>query len=186
MKIEELRRKFFSFLKVWLVFLNRKANICGMMMDRYGFLNLSLNFPEFEFKIQESEGKLSIFDSLRKKYLILTPEEWVRQHMVSFLVQYKGYPKGLFSLEKGIFYNSLQKRFDILILDRVGSPFLLIECKAPEISLSKKTVEQVAVYNKTIGASYMGISNGKQHLFLKFNSNTNNYDQISDLPQFGI
>jgi len=155
-----------------------------MMADRYGFMQFSLNFPEFEFKIQESEGKLSIFDSLRKKYLILTPEEWVRQHMVSFLVHHRNYPKGLFSLEKEVVYNSLQKRFDILVLDRVGNPFLLIECKAPEVRLSKKTVEQVAVYNKTIGASYMGISNGRQHLFLKYNSDVKNYDQISDLPQF--
>ena len=155
-----------------------------MMADRYGFMQFSLNFPEFEFKIQESEGKLSIFDSLRKKYLILTPEEWVRQHMVSFLVHHRNYPKGLFSLEKEVVYNSLQKRFDILVLDRVGNPFLLIECKAPEVRLSKKTVEQVAVYNKTVGASYMGISNGRQHLFLKYNSDVKNYDQISDLPQF--
>jgi hypothetical protein len=155
-----------------------------MVEDRYGFMQFALNFPEFEFKIQESEGKLSIFDSLRKKYLILTPEEWVRQHMISFLVQYRNYPKGLFSLEKEVIYNSLQKRFDILVLDRAGNPFLLIECKAPEVKLSKKTVEQVAVYNKTIGAAFMGISNGKQHLFLKYNFEVNNYDQISDLPQF--
>jgi hypothetical protein len=155
-----------------------------MVEDRYGFMQFSLNFPEFEFKIQESDGKLSIFDSLRKKYLILTPEEWVRQHMISFLVQYRNYPKGLFSLEKEVMYNSLQKRFDILVLDRVGNPFLLIECKAPEVKLSKKTVEQVAIYNKTIGAAFMGISNGRQHLFLKYNFEVNNYEQISDLPQF--
>jgi predicted type IV restriction endonuclease len=155
-----------------------------MIADRYGFMRLSLNFPEFEFKIQESEGKLSIFDSLRKKYLILTPEEWVRQHMISYLVQHRNYPKGLFSLEKEVIYNSLQKRFDILVLDREGGPFLLIECKAPEVTLSKKTVEQVAVYNKSIGAAYMGISNGKQHLFLKYNYDEKNYFQISDLPQF--
>lgn len=104
--------------------------------------------------------------------------------MISFLVLHRNYPKGLFSLEKEVIYNSLQKRFDILVLDRAGSPFLLIECKAPEVSLSKKTVEQVAVYNKTLGASFMGISNGRQHLFLKYNPEVKNYDQISDLPQF--
>jgi hypothetical protein len=70
------------------------------------------------------------------------------------------------------------------VLDRVGNPFLLIECKAPEVKLSKKTVEQVAIYNKTIGAAFMGISNGRQHLFLKYNFEVNNYEQISDLPQF--
>lgn len=169
-----------------MVFVIGSGHLCGMLADRYDFMRLSLNFPEFEFKIQESEGKLSIFDSLRKKYLILTPEEWVRQHMICFLVRHRDYPKGLFSLEKEVMYNSLQKRFDILVFDRDGSPFLLIECKAPEVNLSKKTVEQVAIYNKTIGAAYMGISNGKQHLFLKYNPNAKKYDQISNLPQFRL
>jgi hypothetical protein len=159
-------------------------HICEMIANQYAFMQLSLNFPEFEFKFKDLDGKLSIFDSLRKKYLILTPEEWVRQHMICFLVQYQNYPRGLFSLEKGLIYNSLQKRFDILVLDRNGNPFLLIECKAPEISLTTKTIEQVAVYNKTIGAQYMGISNGRHHLFFRFNLQSENYDQISDLPHF--
>ena len=143
-----------------------------------------VDFPSYDFKVQSIGGKDQIFDPCRKKWVLLTPEEWVRQHMISFLVQYRNYPKGLFSLEKEVMYNSLQKRFDILVLDRVGNPFLLIECKAPEVKLSKKTVEQVAIYNKTIGAAFMGISNGRQHLFLKYNFEVNNYEQISDLPQF--
>ncbi|WP_228779981.1 type I restriction enzyme HsdR N-terminal domain-containing protein [Aquiflexum lacus] len=145
-----------------------------------------LNFPEFKFNIREHKGTLSIFDAMRKKFLILTPEEWVRQHMISFLVEYKQYPKSLFALEKSIQYNNLLKRFDILILDRSGNPFLLIECKATDVKLSQKTVEQVAVYNKTVGAPYMGISNGKQHIFLAFIRNEQKYEQLSDLPQFQL
>lgn len=157
-----------------------------MIPDKYAFMQQPLNFPEFKFNIKENEGVLSIFDSLRKKYLVLTPEEWVRQHMISFLVEFKQYPKSLFALERSILYNNLQKRFDILILDRKGQPFLLIECKSTEVKLSQKTVEQVAVYNKSIGAAYMGISNGRQHLFLAFIQNEQKYTQLSDLPEFQL
>lgn len=155
-----------------------------MVSDKYEFLDLPLNFPGFDFNIQESEGKLSIFDSLRKRYLILTPEEWVRQHMIAFLVQVRQFPKSLFSLEKGIKYNQLQKRFDILVLDRSGKSFLLIECKAPSVELSQKTLEQVATYNKQIQAPFLGISNGRNHLFFGKDGETGNYTQMRDIPQF--
>lgn len=155
-----------------------------MIADRYAYLQTSLNFPEFDFRIQEDAGKLSIFDSLRKKFLILTPEEWVRQHMIHFLIHFEGYPKSLFSLEKGLVYNQLQKRFDILVLNRTGSPFLLIECKAPEITLSQKTVEQVCIYNKSIQAPHIGITNGLKHLFLTFDSVTDQYVQVGAIPKF--
>lgn len=155
-----------------------------MIADRYAYLQTSLNFPEFDFRIQEDEGKLSIFDSLRKKFLILTPEEWVRQHMILFLIHYEGYPKSLFSLEKGLVYNQVQKRSDILVLNRTGSPFLLIECKAPDIILSQKTVEQVCVYNKSIQAPHIGITNGLKHLFLTFDNVIDQYVQVGALPKF--
>lgn len=153
---------------------------------KYDFLKTELNFPKFDFRVEETDGKLSIFDSLRKKYLILTPEEWVRQHMIAYLIQHHHYPKSLFALEKGHKYNQLQKRSDILVLDRSGNPFLLIECKAPEVQLTHKTVEQVAVYNQSISASYVGISNGIQHLFLSYDSNAKSYNQIVEIPLFDI
>lgn len=143
-----------------------------------------LNFPEFEFTVQERNGKLSIFDSLRKKYLIVTPEEWVRQHMIRYLIEYHNYPRSLFALEKGLYYNKLQKRTDILVLDRNGLPFLLIECKAPDIKLSQKTVEQVAIYNSQIKARYLGITNGKSHLFLMLSDSGEEYIQLQAVPQF--
>lgn len=148
------------------------------------FMNESLNFPQFEFEFSERNGKLSIFDSLRKKFLILTPEEWIRQHMIQFLVHFKKYPKSLFALEKGLKYNSVQKRFDILVLDRTGKPFLLIECKSSDVKLSQKTAEQIAVYNKSIGAPFIGVSNGRQHLFLALTEKGTKYIQLNELPQF--
>ncbi|MDO9551829.1 type I restriction enzyme HsdR N-terminal domain-containing protein [Rhodonellum sp.] len=155
-----------------------------MVSGKYGFLNEKLQFPPFHFNLrEEGDGKLSIFDALRKKYLIVTPEEWVRQHIILYLTQHHQYPKSLFALEKGIKYNSLNKRFDILVLDREGAPFLLIECKAPEVALTQKTVEQVCVYNKSVGARHIGISNGKVHLFFTYDLLSDRYIQTESLPK---
>lgn len=155
-----------------------------MIENNYIFLKEPLNLPSCKFQIKDKEGKLSIFDALRKKFLILTPEEWVRQHVIYYLISHKQYPKSLFSLEKGIKYNQIQKRFDILILDRKGKPFLLVECKAPDIKLSQKTAEQIAVYNQSIGAKFLAISNGKQHICLKYEAASGNYRQLREFPEF--
>ncbi|MEX2593117.1 MAG: type I restriction enzyme HsdR N-terminal domain-containing protein [Anditalea sp.] len=143
-----------------------------------------LNLPSCDFQIKDEEGKLSIFDALRKKFLMLTPEEWVRQHVIYYLITHKQYPRSLFSLEKGIKYNQIQKRFDILVLDREGNPFLLVECKAPDIKLSQKTAEQIAVYNQTVGAKYLAISNGKRHICLEFNAAAGSFKQLREFPAF--
>jgi len=163
----------------------RRNHICSMLeTSEYHFLKDPLNLPVFDFEIKNVEGKLNIFDTLRKKFLILTPEEWVRQHIVRYLILHKQYPKSLFALEKGLKYNQIQKRFDILILDRAGQPFLLVECKAPDIRLSQHTAEQIAVYNKTLGARFLAISNGKTHLCLSFDEPTGTYCQLRDFPDF--
>ncbi|QDH77625.1 type I restriction enzyme HsdR N-terminal domain-containing protein [Echinicola soli] len=150
----------------------------------YPFLNTPLNLPTTDFQLTAESGKLTIFDALRKKFLILTPEEWVRQHIIYYLIAFKQYPKSLFALEKGLEYNRLKKRFDILVLDRAGQPFLLVECKAPEVKLSQKVVEQVCMYNKTIQAQYMAISNGMQHICLQFDTGSGAYKQIREFPAF--
>jgi hypothetical protein len=108
----------------------------------------SLNLPSFDPNLIKKEGKLWIVDSIRKKSLILTPEEWVRQHWINFLINHLKYPRGLIALEKGMKYNQLQKRTDLVTLDRVGKPYLLIECKAPEVRISQKTMEQASVYHQ--------------------------------------
>lgn len=155
-----------------------------MIENRYRFLKAPLNLPECQLQIQDAEGKLSVFDSLRKKFLVLTPEEWVRQHIIHYLIIHRQYPKSLFSLEKGVKYNRIQKRFDVLVLDRDGRPFLLIECKAPTVGLSQKTAEQIAVYNKSIGARFLALSNGMQHLCMEYDGTTGTYKQLRDFPSF--
>jgi len=123
----------------------------------------SLNLPTYDFKVKKSEGKVWIFDPMRKKYVVLTPEEWVRQHFVNFLVQEHHYPKSLFRIEGGLTYNKLLKRSDILVYNREGKPWLLVECKSPTIKMSQRAFNQVAIYNMTIGAKYLAITNGMVH-----------------------
>src|SRR5437868_14722578 len=112
----------------------------------------SLNLPPCEFNLKEIDGKLSIYDSLRKKYLVLTPEEWVRQHFIHFLINQYHYPKSLIKIESGHTYNQLSKRSDIIIYDRYGKVFLLVECKSAKSKISQKTFDQVATYNLTLKA----------------------------------
>lgn len=141
-----------------------------------------LNLPPIEPKLQEMEGKIGIFDSLRKKYLILTPEEWVRQHWINFLVNHRGFSKGLIALEKGLVYNKLQKRTDLVVWDKEGGPFLLIECKAPKVKLTQKTMEQACLYHQKIKAKFLVITNGVNHICLEWNEKNNQFNQLKTLP----
>lgn len=128
-----------------------------------------LNLPEFKLTLRKEGGKVLIFDVIRKKYIILTPEEWVRQHFIHYLIDHFKYPKSLFRVESSLTYNKLQKRSDILIHNRLGKPWMLIECKAPEIRLTQKAFNQVAVYNMTIGAQYVAVTNGMVQYCFKAN-----------------
>jgi hypothetical protein len=126
-----------------------------------------LNLPDFNLTLRKEEGKVWIFDIIRKKYIVLTPEEWVRQHFIHYLINELNYPKSLFRIEGSLTYNKLQKRSDIVIHDRAGKPWMLVECKAPNIKLTQKAFNQVAVYNMTIGARYMAVTNGMvQYCFM--------------------
>lgn len=123
-----------------------------------------LNLPEFDYKLKKAEGKVWIFDVIRKKYLILTPEEWVRQHFINYLTIDLKYPKSLLKIEGGLSYNQLQKRTDILVFDREGNPWMVVECKSPTSKLSASTLQQASVYNSTLKAKYLTITNGLMHL----------------------
>lgn len=142
----------------------------------------NLNLPPFEYKIREIDGKAAIFDILRKKYIVLTPEEWVRQHFVHFLIKHYQYPKSLIKVESGLKYNQLQKRSDIVVYDRTGNVFLLIECKSCDISISQKTFEQVAHYNVSLKARYIAVTNGMNHFVCSVDHEMKNYSFINDLP----
>ena len=122
-----------------------------------------LRLPSYSHKIVQDDGKRMIFDIIRKKYVVLTPEEWVRQHFVHHLVNELKYPKSLFKVESGLKYNQRQKRSDILIHGRTGKAWMLIECKSPDIKLTQKAFNQIAVYNMSIGAKYLAVTNGLVH-----------------------
>lgn len=141
-----------------------------------------LNLPSIEPQLQRVDGKYFIFDSLRKKFLALTPEEWVRQHWINFLIEHQGYPKGLIALEKGLKYNQLQKRTDLVVFDRVGHPYLLIECKAPEVELSQKVLQQALAYRSSLLAPFIILSNGVKHISLEFEENQKKFIQTSNIP----
>lgn len=141
-----------------------------------------LNLPYFEPKLLEKEGKFWVFDSLRKKQLVLTPEEWVRQHWINFLITELKFPKGLLALEKGLIYNKLLKRTDLVIWDKNGNPYLLIECKAPKVKLTQKTIEQACMYHKELKTPFLLISNGLQHICLSFESSTEKFTQEKSFP----
>jgi len=126
-----------------------------------------LNFPDYNLENRIDAQKNSIFDLVRKKFIPLTPEEWVRQHCIELLIHQYNIPLGRISVEKGLKYQSLQKRFDILTLDVYGNAQILIECKAPDIELTEKTLLQAGVYNSKLDSRYIWITNGKNHIWLK-------------------
>ena len=125
---------------------------------------VSLNLPSFEYKLKEVNGKVWIFDGIRKKYIVLTPEEWVRQHFINYLIQHLNYPKALFKVETGLSYNRLAKRTDIIVFNRQGEPWMVIECKAPHIQLDEQAARQVSMYSKTLNVRYLVLTNGIKHL----------------------
>jgi len=153
------------------------------MNSDQGLIQLqSLNLPPIEPRLQEKDGKMLIFDALRKKYLSLTPEEWVRQHWISFLIKTLNFPKGLLALERGLKYNQLQKRTDLVVWDKEGNPYLLIECKAPQIKLTQKTIEQACLYNKQLQTKFLILTNGIQHISLSWDGKNQNFNQLKDFP----
>jgi len=122
---------------------------------------LSIQFPEPIFRLKKEKEKDFIFDSLRKKWLLLTPEEWVRQNFVQYLIQVKNYPADLIAQEKVLQLGELKKRFDVLVYDRHHKPWMMIECKAPEIKLDEGVLQQVLRYHISIPVGYLIITNGQ-------------------------
>jgi len=143
-----------------------------------------LTLPPIEAKYKTEGDKTYIFDILRKKYLFLTPEEWVRQHLIHLLLKDYDYPKSLISCEKGLSYNKRLKRTDIVTYDQSGNPFLLIECKSPKIKLSKSTLHQASTYNSQLKAPFLCISNGISTLCFQINHENKKITQLTDLPKF--
>jgi hypothetical protein len=142
----------------------------------------ALNLPSYTYQTREIDGSVQIFDILRKKYVVLTPEEWVRQHVINLLITHLSYPRSLISIEGGLSVNKLTKRFDILSYDRQGKPFLLVECKAPSVKVDQKTITQATVYNQKLRAPYIVISNGLKTFCFHIDYETKAYKQLPEIP----
>ncbi len=145
-----------------------------------------LNLPAYDYKLQKADGKVWIFDVIRKKYIVLTPEEWVRQHFINYLISKLKYPKALLKIEGGLTYNQLNKRSDIVVFDRNGSPWMIVECKSPTLALSADTLHQAAVYNSSLRAKYLTVTNGLIHLCSATDWNEGKTALLDELPHYGI
>lgn len=144
-----------------------------------------LNLPSYPFKIIEREGKYYIFDFIRKKELMLSPEEWVRQHFVQYLILEKGISKNYISLEKGLQLHDLKKRTDILVFDNNTMPYILVECKAPQVKITQAVFDQAARYNMVYNVKYLVVTNGLEHYYCEMDYECETYRFIEDLPNFG-
>jgi hypothetical protein len=144
----------------------------------------ALNLPPYEFRIDNKDGVLRIFDGIRKKYLVLTPEEWVRQNFVRYLTEVKKYPASLVAMEIALKYNTLKKRADILIYDKSGAPLLMVECKAPEVKISQDTFDQVARYNMAFKVKYLVVTNGMNHFCCSMDYDLQSYTFLENIPDF--
>jgi predicted type IV restriction endonuclease len=138
----------------------------------------------FTFRFKNSENKMAIFDEIRKKFVVLTPEEWVRQHVVQYLLLEKKYPKSLINVEKLVKVNGLNKRYDIVVFQPNGEIFLLIECKAPEVPISQQTFDQIARYNLKLNAQFLMVTNGLNHYFCQMDFENEKYVFLKEAPDF--
>lgn len=143
-----------------------------------------LNLPKINIKSKLVDESIQIFDIVRKKYLLLTPEEWVRQHVVHYLIFHKKYPLGLMQIEKLIKYNSLKTRADILVLDTNSNPLILVECKAPSVSIDKDAFFQIAKYNSSLKAKYLFVTNGLVHYCCEMDYASGATNYLKEFPEY--
>ena len=146
----------------------------------------NLNFNSYSFRLKNSENKVYIFDAIRKKFLVLTPEEWVRQHTIQFLIQELNYPISLINVEKIVKINGMNKRYDIVVFNSNGSIEIIIECKAPEVQITQATFDQIARYNFILQANYLMVTNGLNHYFCQMDFENENYTFLKNLPAYNL
>ena len=145
-----------------------------------------LNLPSYPFKLKNSNNCTQIFDSVRRKYVALTPEEWVRQHFLQYLILEKKFPASLITLEASLRYNQLQKRADVLVYDKSGNPFLMVECKASTVKITQDTFDQIARYNKVFKVKYLIVTNGLTHFCCLMDYSTNTYCYLDEIPTYAL
>lgn len=143
-----------------------------------------LQFPKYHFRFKSNENKRLIFDEIRKKFVALTPEEWVRQHVVQYLISEKKYPKSHINVEKQLLLNGTKKRYDAVVFNKDGSIHLIVECKAPSIKVTQDTFDQIARYNLVTDATYLMVTNGLQHYYCQLAYKEERYNFLTSLPQY--
>lgn len=143
-----------------------------------------LNLPPFDAKISKTENGLIIFDNLRRKHIALTPEEWVRQHFVHYLISQKGYPASLMANEAKITLNSLIRRCDTIVYNKHLEPLMILEYKNPDVVISQQVFDQIVRYNIVLRVKYLIVSNGKSHYCCKMNYETQTFDYLNDIPDY--
>lgn len=145
----------------------------------------ALDLPPFNTKIRQTSVNISeIWDDLRRKYVVLTPEEWVRQHVVHYLMAHLGYPRGLLSLERGHRYNQRQKRTDLVALGPDGRPLLLVECKRPTVAITPAVAQQAATYNQTVHAPFLLLTNGLVHYCWRVDFALGANERLAEIPSY--
>lgn len=145
---------------------------------------MQLKFPTYKFKTKSEQNTNYVFDIVRKKYVVLTPEEWVRQHVLHYLTLDKNYPQSLLAVERGLNMNGRKKRFDVLAFNKNGQPRLLIECKSPDIEINRAVFEQIAVYNSVFQVKQLLVTNGLQHIVVQYSNDFQQYTFLEDVPEW--
>lgn len=158
------------------------GNLCRKLKETGNMRKL--NFPEYEFHIGAKNGKYTIFDPVRKRHVVLTPEEWVRQHVIQFLIRDRNVPPSLIKSESGIRLHKTRKRFDVAVFDRNGNALLIVECKSPAVPLSEDVLDQAVRYNMTLQVKYLMITNGMQHLFFRIDDPGRGLEILDQLPDY--
>jgi hypothetical protein len=144
----------------------------------------TLNLPTYSFKIKSEDNRKFIFDEIRRKYLLLTPEEWVRQNFVKYLVNEKKYPQQLISIEMEFKINKLIKRCDIVVFNKSGRPNLIVECKSPSITIKQDIFDQISDYNRHFNVDYLIVTNGIKHYCCKFDKDKKSFPFIKEIPEY--
>jgi len=143
-----------------------------------------LNFSKYPIQLKSNENRTTVLDLIRKKHLVLTPEEWVRQHVLHFLITDMRYPKSLINVEKQIELNGTKKRYDIVVYRNDGSIFLIVECKAPKIKINQTAFDQIARYNLELNGQFLMVTNGLEHYYAIIDYNNQCYHFLKELPEY--
>jgi hypothetical protein len=144
-----------------------------------------LNLPTYSFNIKSEDNRKYIFDEVRRKYLLLTPEEWVRQNFIKYLINEKNYPRQLISIEMEFKIRKLVKRCDIVVFNKSGKPNLIVECKSPSIIISQVAFDQISLYNRNLNVDYLIVTNGLKHYCCRYNKQAGSFSFTGEIPEYG-